>query len=222
MSKKCLICQSDNVTNHYSYLDKGLKRERHFLRCPNCSFVFLAEEDRLTQDEEKMRYDSHNNDKEDPGYINFLMKFYKPFQSYLNENHKIGLDYGAGPGPALAGIFRENNYLMDIYDPYFAPDENVINRKKYYDFISCTEAIEHFYDPMNEIEKMLELLKDGGVLGFMTQFLVERDFDKWWYKNDPTHVCFFNHQSFNYIAEKYKLSPLYIENGLAFFKKQGA
>jgi hypothetical protein len=30
-----------------------------------------------------------------------------------------GLDFGAGPGPVIATILREQHYKVDLYDPYY-------------------------------------------------------------------------------------------------------
>ena len=56
-----------------------------------------------------------------------------------------GLDYGAGPGPALAAMIEEDGYSAALYDPLFHPDEAVLSDS--YDFITCTETVEHFATP---------------------------------------------------------------------------
>ena len=47
-----------------------------------------------------------------------------------------GLDFGAGPGPALAAMMSEDGFDVAIYDPFFQPDAEALQRK--YDFITCT------------------------------------------------------------------------------------
>ncbi len=44
----------------------------------------------------------------------------------------------------------------------------------------------------------------------MTEFLPQNtDFADWYYKNDPTHVCFYNEKSIGYICSKYNFKELY-------------
>ena len=54
-----------------------------------------------------------------------------------------GLDYGCGPGPALAHMLREAGHDVALFDPFFAPDPAPFNRT--YDFVTCTEVAEHFH-----------------------------------------------------------------------------
>ena len=50
-----------------------------------------------------------------------------------------GLDFGAGPGPALAAMMSEDGFDVAIYDPFFQPDAEALQRK--YDFITSTETV---------------------------------------------------------------------------------
>ena len=58
---------------------------------------------------------------------------------------------------------------MDLYDPFFFPNEEIFS--KTYDFITCTEAAEHFFNPNKEFDLLDKLLKKDGWLGVMTCFL---------------------------------------------------
>lgn len=51
---------------------------------------------------------------------------------------------------------------MQCYDPFFFPDESLLSNK--YDFVTCTEAIEHFFEPKKEWKILLNLLKENGML----------------------------------------------------------
>ena len=66
------------------------------------------------------------------------------------------------------------------------------------------------------------LVKDGGLLGIMTQiYSPDIDYKKWWYKNDPTHIVFYQKETFDFIAEKYNLEILYCDNkSITIFKKR--
>ena len=61
----------------------------------------------------------------------------------------MGLDFGCGPGPALANMMQSDGYEMEIYDPFFFPNKDALSKK--YDFITCTETAEHFFNPHDEL-----------------------------------------------------------------------
>ena len=131
-----------------------------------------------------------------------------------------GLDFGCGPGPALAAIFVEAGFNMSVYDPYFAPDEIVLTGQ--YDFVTCTEAIEHFYQPHKEWELLVSLVREGGMLGIMTKLARDVEaFSRWHYKNDPTHVSFFSKETFLYLAKRDGLSIEFVaDDAIILIKKR--
>ncbi len=183
-------------------------------RCDECKLVFKASEQHLESSEEKARYETHQN-KEDDGYIGFLNRLRVPLLEHIR-GFKKGLDYGCGPGPVLKRLLERDGFFMRAYDPFFAPE--LIQDS--YDFITCTEAIEHFFNPQKEIEQMLSLLKQGGVLALMTQTYKENDdLSDWWYARDPTHVCFYHQETFEWLAQKYELDLLLNKQNLCFLKK---
>lgn len=49
---------------------------------------------------------------------------------------------------------------MECYDPFFFPSDSILSQK--YDFVTCTEAIEHFFEPKKEWKLLLSLLKENG------------------------------------------------------------
>ena len=153
----------------------------------------------------------------DRNYRLFLSKLFKPLQGKLQDGVK-GLDFGCGPGPALAEMFKEAGYQVDLYDPFFFNNEIVF--KKAYDFITCTESIEHFFEPIKEFKKMDEMLVKEGFLGVMTTFLSdEKDFGQWYYRKDPTHVAFYRPETFEVIASMMDWTYEIPEKDVVLFKK---
>ena len=153
---------------------------------------------------EKKIYDLHQNSSDNLGYIKFLTRLFEPVVKLLKKEDQ-GLDFGCGNGPVLAKLFQQAGHNMTLYDPYYFPDQDSLQKK--YQFILATEVIEHFSKPKHEIEKILALLMSNGILAIMTKLALNKEsFDKWHYKNDPTHVCFFSVETFNWIAKRYSLS----------------
>ena len=207
----CPICLGTNV---FSFQLIGFIE---YFRCKSCLGLFTDPESRLSPEEEKERYSLHNNDVDDPEYRKFLSKLYDPLIKKLKKESR-GLDYGCGPGPALASMLREEGFSVDIYDPYFFPDESY--KDKVYDFITCTEAAEHFYEPQREFNKLDRVLAGKGILGVMTNFYEDTiNFEDWYYRKDPTHVVFYTVKTLQCIAEERSWKLDIQDKNVVFFKK---
>lgn len=188
----CPLCLNLN-TKHY-HQDKM----RNYWQCQDCQLVFVKPEDCYSPDDEKAVYDLHENNFEDSGYRDFLNRLLLPLTKKLKPNAR-GLDFGSGPGPTISLMMAENGFKVRNYDLYYANNPDVFNQK--YDFITCTEVIEHLYHPHLELNKLKKVLKPNGFLGIMTKRLIDHDrFISWHYKNDPTHVCFYSDETFEFIA----------------------
>lgn len=73
-----------------------------------------------------------------------------------------------------------------------------------YDFITCTEAAEHFHHPAAEFGRLAPLPAPGGWLALMTSFLNDDvQFAQWHYRRDPTHVVFYRPATFRHLARLY-------------------
>ena len=110
-----------------------------------------------------------------------------------------GLDYGCGPGPALAAMLEEAGVAMVLFDPFFHPDSDALQRS--YDVITLSEVAEHFSQPADEFDRLDRLLRPGGWLGVMTCFQTDDErFAAWHYRRDPTHVVFYRAKTFEVLA----------------------
>ena len=146
-----------------------------------------------------------------------MLTLYDPIAQKLKRGAR-GLDYGSGPGPALAEMFKEDHYDIEIYDPYFFPDDSCLNQQ--YDFITCTETAEHFFNPNKEFDLINSLLNKGGWLGVMTSFLTTKEaFDSWYYRRDPTHVVFYAEETFGVIAKQRNWHCEIITKDVVLFNK---
>lgn len=174
---------------------------RQYFQCPQCQLVFADRQTLLTASEELAQYRLHQNDVADLGYRRFLQRLATPLLNALPAQKRQGLDFGCGPGPLLALMLTEAGHDMAVWDPFFAKDDAVLLQQ--YDFICCSEAIEHFVNPAQEWLLWLSLLKPGGILAIMTKrYSSAEAFVNWHYKNDPTHVSFFSEQTFAYLARR--------------------
>lgn len=171
---------------------------RDYWSCPTCLAKFLDPGQHPASEDEHKHYLTHENDPDDPRYRRFLSKLAEPLMMKLQPGMH-GLDYGCGPGPALAEMLREAGYEMSLYDPFFYPDRGVLGRS--YDFITATETIEHFHGPAGEFDRFDRMLNPGGWLGVMTSFQTDdARFANWHYIKDPTHVVFYRDITLRTIA----------------------
>ena len=207
----CIVCKHNNAV-----VFKNIKQKRYW-KCSYCEAIFLDEKFYLSSKDEYKHYLTHNNDVNDPRYKKFLSHLILPLIERIKLN-SIGLDYGCGPGPALSLILKEKGYQMFNYDPFFHPKKR--NLLKKFDFISCTETVEHFHNPFSEFKRFNELLNNNGIIGIMTNFHSKQYiFENWYYIKDPTHVIFYNKKTFQIIAKIFKWDCEFLGNNLVFFKK---
>ena len=199
------------------FVSRGKRLERQFMRCPCCDLVFVPKRYHLSQRDEKERYLQHNNDPENEDYRQFLSRLLDPLRVHLSPGAR-GLDYGAGPGPALKRMLQEEGYEASMYDPFFAPDRSTLETM--YDFVTCTETAEHFSHPRDEFDRFQALLKAPGWLGVMTGMLDSWDeFPDWHYHRDPTHICFYSKTTMSWIARRYSWDVGFPRQNVALFHK---
>ena len=182
--------------------------KRTFFRCIQCDLLSLKPSQRLSQSEEKARYETHENDITDPRYQEFVRPLVESVSQKLTPA-SCGLDFGAGTGPILASLFRKRGFQMEIYDPFFWPHSSTLQRQ--YDFVVASEVVEHFSNPHKEFQLLKELVKPNGILGLMTLMHgPEIKIESWYYLKDPTHVCAYSPQTFEWIVRAFTFSHLSI------------
>lgn len=170
---------------------------RSFHQCRHCSLVFVPRTELISLDQEKKRYEAHENDEEDPGYRSYLAKVAQSISKNLSQGMK-GLDFGSGRTKLLAHLIGGD---IDSYDVFFHPDESL--KQKTYDFIILSEVIEHLREPALELQNLKKMLNPNGILFVKTKLLPSEDFSNWFYKRDITHVQFFSSITFNFLSGKY-------------------
>lgn len=192
---------------------------RAYYRCPICALVFVLPEQFLSPEAEKAEYDRHQNSPDDAGYRRFLGRLCKPLVARLAPGRQ-GLDFGSGPGPTLSVMLEEAGHRVALYDPFYAPDPAVFER--HYDFITASEVAEHLHRPRTELDRLWSCLEPGGILGIMTKRVLDRDaFSRWHYKSDPTHVCFFALETFEWLAQHWRARLTVCGPDVVLFERAG-
>lgn len=194
-SLSCRLC--DQPLGDAFWRDK----RRPYHRCERCQMIQVPPQAFVRLEDEKSEYDLHQNEIHDAGYRRFLNRMFQPMQARISPCAQ-GLDFGCGPGPALATMFQEAGHEVALYDLFYFNDASAWDRV--YDFITATEVVEHLHHPRAELDQLAAHIKPGGYLGVMTKLSTgEADFPHWHYKNDRTHVSFFAWESFEYLAAQW-------------------
>ncbi|MGQ4277197.1 class I SAM-dependent methyltransferase [Pseudidiomarina sp. E22-M8] len=202
----CGLCNQQAHELFYTQ-QRGPLMGRDYWRCRNCNLIQVSEQQRLSRNEEKAVYDLHNNDPNDQRYRDFLARVATPLQQQLTPGAQ-GLDFGAGPGPTLSLMMTAAGFPCTTYDIYYAPYPERLQAR--YDYITCTEVIEHLGQPAQVIQTLLSCLAPGGYLALMTKRWTDLEhFKGWSYRNDPTHISFFHRHSFDWLAKHWQLDIIY-------------
>jgi SAM-dependent methyltransferase len=192
----CPLCLGTSVPHAHLH-----GRQLHQCSDPGgCGLLFVDPAHHLDSENERARYETHQNDPADPRYRAFLGQATEPLLARLWPG-ATGLDFGCGPGPTLSRIMAEHGHPCRDYDPFFAPDEGSLAET--YDFVTCTETVEHFQDPRAGFMTLASLLRPDGWLVVMTQCVPdprERALGDWMYLRDPTHVAFFREETLAWIG----------------------
>ena len=208
----CPLCNNLNPIHYFR------DQHRDYLQCQHCQLVFVPAHQHLHVQQEKAIYDLHQNGMDDIGYRQFLSRLTTPLLTQLKPA-AAGLDYGCGPGPLLAAILTEAGHRMRVYDPLYAPDPEALQNS--YDFITCTEVVEHFRQPGQEFQRLFGLLKADAHLGLMTKLVIDQAaFQNWHYKQDLTHVSFFSKPTLHWLAQCYHCEIAFYGSDVMIFTRR--
>ncbi|MTI96734.1 MAG: class I SAM-dependent methyltransferase [Firmicutes bacterium] len=171
-----------------------------YWHCPVCDLITLDNNELLTPEAEKERYQLHNNVAENEGYVLMFERFLEFAAPWLPDGGQA-LDFGCGPGPVLARMLEQQGWEVTIYDPFFAPSRDFCQHS--FELVTATEVFEHFVYPLAELRTLNAVLAPGGVLAVMTHFHSGPDaFCDWWYRRDPTHIVFYSIKTFLWLANE--------------------
>lgn len=201
--RKCKICDNTDLE-----IISDQKFNKNYYHCHRCGFISLDPSKIPSIEEERERYLLHDNAEENSGYAEMFEDFIKTGIESHHHEIKSALDFGCGPTPVLASILKKKGIETDIYDPFFFPEKVYENKK--YDLITCTEVFEHLFNPMAIMEMFTQHLNKNGIIAIMTMFHPNdnKKFLDWWYRRDETHISFFNHHTFEYMASRFGLHIL--------------
>ncbi|MFK5975118.1 MAG: class I SAM-dependent methyltransferase [Sulfurovum sp.] len=191
---KCSICQTTTI--------EFINDDILYHQCESCEYIFKSPKYYRDFDTQKERYNLHQNEEENEGYIAYFERFLN-FVLPLTKSPQKALDFGCGVSSLLSKLLLKNGIECDYYDPIYHPDREYKDKK--YDLIVSTEVFEHLHNPNEVFRELLSLLDNNGYLAIQTEFHPNNleKFSKWYYHKDPTHIVFLRAKTFEVLASKY-------------------
>jgi len=175
------------------------KQQMLYYHCSNCEYIFKHPSVYKEINDQKERYDLHENEDDNEGYRAYFKRFLD-FVLPLVQKPKNALDFGCGKSTLLASMLQEEGIDCDYYDPLYHPDG--LDEDKKYDLIVSTEVFEHLQQPKEVFKSLLKRLNSGGYLAIQTEFHPNEmgPFMHWYYTQDPTHIVFFTVETFEVLS----------------------
>lgn len=190
--RRCPLCHHDQAK--LSFQDK----KRSFYLCPECRLLFADSNSYLLPDAEKQRYGRARQAGKQKQLARFIHPLLEQLQS-LQPAPLFGLNFGRVLSEEGLQQLNDAGHHLQQFDPFFAADHQLLHDQ--YDFICCFRVFEHFRTPAKEWDLIQKLIKPNGWLAISTPLLTSLEtFPKWHYKNNPTHVSFYQQQTFAYLA----------------------
>ena len=198
MGLPCIVCRTPGADAFFA------DGERNYFRCGTCGARFLDPCSFPSADAERTQYDRHENDLADAGYRRFLSRVSEPLLDRLQAGCE-GLDYGCGPGPALAAMLEEAGHSVALF---LTRSTRQTARCWSGPMISShvRKSPNIFMIRHASFARLDGLLKPGGWLAVMTCFHIDdARFANWYYRLDPTHVVFYREETMRWLAHEHRL-----------------
>lgn len=182
--------------------------QMEFHECLHCGGISRILSSLPFPEKEKKRYDQHQNSPDD-GYTDFIFPLVNYIQQHISKEKK-GLDFGCGAETRMSHLLEKSGFKIENYDPFYQNHPELLKQK--YDFIIACEVVEHFHFPSQEFWKLKEIITENGELLIMTHLYdASIPFEKWYYKNDFTHVFFYTPKTIEWIKNHYEFTEMVIE-----------
>lgn len=174
-----------------------------YYKCPNCGFLSVKQPYWLDEAYREEKMDSVDRMRRNLYLRNYIVKFVHKF---LNSDAVV-LDFAGGEG-ILTRLLIDKGINCRNYDKYvkspYSEGFNIDKLEQKYDLISAIEVMEHFADPIGEIENILNHTDN---YFFTTAIQPPEDLENWVYLVPETgrHISLYTTNSLAYIANKFNV-----------------
>ncbi|WP_394129168.1 methyltransferase domain-containing protein [Shewanella maritima] len=170
------------------------------------------------QNVEKQRYGRAQKASKQRQLSQFVLPLLEQVSQQQQHQALIGLNFGRLLSPSSLQNIAQSGHTLKQYDPFFAADNQLLSSQ--YDFVCCYRVFEHFRSPNKEWRLLSNLVKPEGWLAINTPLLADlAQFSKWHYKNNPTHVSFYQQATFEFLASISDFELIFASKDLILMQK---
>ncbi|MCL1157516.1 class I SAM-dependent methyltransferase [Shewanella inventionis] len=192
-------------------------KKRAFYTCSQCGLLFANPKSHLMPSLERQRYGRAQKSSKQKQLSQFVLPLLVQIAQQQTGPLK-GLNFGRVLDEKSQLTIVEAGHQVNQYDPFFAADQSVLSQS--YDFVCCYRVFEHFRHPIREWKLLNQLIKPNGWLAISTPLMTDKAlFAKWHYKNNPTHVSFYQQATFEYLASNSDFELLFASKDLVLMQK---
>lgn len=208
---KCIVCGSEKNKIYKSI--SGI----NIFQCASCTLAFVNIKNFVPKDLSS-QYEIADYKREELHIKDNFKKLIKRISVYKDKG-KV-LDIGSGFGLFALELSRRGKYDIEVLDPYLKPlylknSEYILHKKtlerflsdskKKYDLIILIDVLEHFINPVKNLQRIKSIMNDDAILIIQTpnydslmQYFVKNW--SWWMIDD--HKYFFTPNSLKLLLSK--------------------
>ena len=191
----CRLCGSPDCPTVYR------DAAREYRHCAVCDLIFVPASQFVTVDEERARYELHDNTGGHAGYRSFLNEAAEIVEQVTVQSGRI-LDFGSGRNAVLTSLLRDRGYSCTAYDPLYGIGMD--STEFPYDTVVLCEVIEHLRDLKEDLRIITGMMNPSGTVVIRTGLHPPPgSFGSWWYKNDRTHINYLGMPTVEWIAKTF-------------------
>lgn len=204
----CYICDFNiNINSCKIYKDNDIFEAGELIRyqCPNCDVIFgdlrflNMEMDEISKDYEDLY--SYYEEGDTSKYILDVLNILN-----LGKEKKY-LDYACGKKETTLNLLNNNGYNTYGFDNYVKMEHpkflSTINQNIKYDVVYSSNFIEHVINPIDDLNKLINLLNINGKLVMISSCW------EYCYSFTHYHTFFFIGKSIKYLCDKLKIKEIY-------------
>ena len=215
------------------------------VRCGQCGLVFIQEQPTIHEDKlydegyyrgsSKHKENVDNENVLDPPRISARLESCQAVIEMVMQYQSmpgIWLDIGCGPGFLLSRVKAHGwkctgidpspfatNFAHDKFnltDVHTASIEDANFKDKMFDVISMQHVIEHFFNPLDTMRRIITWLKPGGFLYLETPDIgspiARREGVNWEHIKLPEHVVYFSESTLRYLLEQLRCETILVRH----------
>jgi len=204
----CYVCDFNiNLPSCKIYKDNDIFEAGELIRyqCPNCDVIFgdlrflNMPIDEISKDYEDV-YSYYEEDD--------TSKYILEVLNAINlGKQKTYLDYACGKTCKTLNLLNSNGYNVHGFDRYVKMDHpkilSAINDNTKYDVVYSNNFIEHVINPVDDLNKLINLLDTDGKLVMISPCW------EYCYSCTHYHTFFFIGKSVKYLCDKLKIKEIY-------------